>query len=188
MCGQEALPQITRSSVTGVCVTGVMRVALFLATLGVLAAGNTLDMANPSASVFKLAAGDVSYKIFGIVMWAAAISSVIGAAYTSVSFLRSFSSVLDKNYRMAVIGFIIFSAFVFAVVGHPVKILVLAGALNGLILPITRGVMLLAAYNKKIIGDYKHPKWMAVFGIIVALLTAYMGLMTLTTQLPKLFA
>jgi len=186
--GIEALPQITRSSVTGVCVTGIMRIALFLATLGVVAAGMQLDPANPPASVFKLAAGDFGYKIFGVVMWAAAISSVIGAAYTSVSFIRSFSPALDRNYRWLVIGFIIFSTFIFAVVGRPVKILILVGTLNGLILPITLGVMLLAAYNKKIVGDYKHPTWMTVFGGIVVLMTAYMGIMTVTTQLPKLFA
>lgn len=186
--GVEALPQITRSSVTGVCVTGIMRIALFLATLGVVAAGMHLDPSNPPASVFKLAAGNFGYKIFGIVMWAAAVSSVIGAAYTSVSFIRSFSPALDRNYRWLVIAFIIFSTFIFAVVGRPVKVLILVGTLNGLILPITLGVMLLAAYNKKIVGDYKHPLWMTVFGTIVVIMTAYMGIMTVTRQLPKLFA
>lgn len=186
--GVEALPQITRSSVTGVCVTGIMRVVLFLATLGVLAAGMTLDPANPPASVFQLAAGNIGYKIFGVVMWAAAISSVVGAAYTSVSFIRSFSPVLDRNYRWLVIFFILFSTLVFALVGRPVTILVLVGTLNGLILPITLGVMIIAAYNKKIVGEYKHPIWMAVFGAIVVLMTAYMGIMTLMTQLPKMFS
>ena len=186
--GIEALPQISRSSVIGVTATGIMRVFLFLATLGVLSAGLTLDPANPPASVFKLAAGEIGYKFFGIVMWAAAITSVIGAAYTSVSFLRSFSTFIEKNYRWFIIAFIIFSTFVFAVVGKPVKILVLVGTLNGLILPITLGVMLVAAYNKKIVGEYKHPVWMTVFGVIVVAMTAYMGYMTITTQLGKLFA
>ena len=186
--GIEALPQISRSSVIGVTATGIMRVVLFLATLGVLSAGMTLDPANPPASVFKLAAGDIGYKFFGVVMWAAAITSVIGAAYTSVSFLRSFSTVIEKNYRWFIIAFIVFSTFVFAVVGQPVKILVLVGTLNGLILPITLGVMLVAAYNKKIVGEYKHPVWIAVFGAIVVAMTAFMGYMTITTQLGKLFA
>ncbi|MCI1751167.1 NRAMP family divalent metal transporter [Megasphaera cerevisiae] len=186
--GVEALPQITRSSVTGVCVTGVMRVLLFLATLGVVSSGLVLDKANPPASVFLLAAGNVGYKIFGIVMWAAAISSVIGAAYTSVSFIRTFSKKLDINYRWLVIAFIVFSTLVFVIVGRPVFILVLVGTLNGLILPITLGVMLLAAYNKKIVGDYKHPKWMTVFGVIVVIMTAYMSVMTLITQVPKWFS
>lgn len=76
----------------------------------------------------------------------------------------------------------------FCVVGQPVKVLIVVGTLNGLILPITLGVMLLAAYNKKIVGDYKHPVWMAVFGALVVCMTAYMGFVTVTTQLGKLFS
>lgn len=186
--GIDALPQISRSSVIGITATGIMRVFLFLATLGVLTAGMTLDPANPPASVFKLAAGEIGYKFFGVVMWAAAITSVIGAAYTSVSFLRSFSTAVENNYRWFIIAFIVFSTMVFAVVGQPVKILVLVGTLNGLILPITLGVMLVAAYNKQIVGAYKHPVWMTVFGAIVVAMTAYMGYVTMTTQIGKLFA
>ncbi|OUO45900.1 NRAMP family divalent metal transporter [Megasphaera sp. An286] len=185
--GKEALPQITRSSVTGVCLTGVMRVFLFLATLGVVASGLQLDPANPPASVFKLAVGDIGYKVFGVVMWSAAISSVIGAAYTSVSFIRTFSPKIENNYRWFVIAFIVFSTVVFAFVGQPVKTLILVGTLNGLILPITLLVMIIAAHKKSIVGDYKHPVWMSIFGVIVVIMTAYMGVLTIMKQLPKLF-
>lgn len=185
--GREALPEISRSAVTGVCLTGVMRVLLFLATLGVVSAGLALDSANPPASVFHLAAGNVGYKVFGVVMWAAAISSVVGAAYTSVSFIRTFNKWIDANYRWFVIAFIIFSTFVFAVVGQPVKTLIVVGTLNGLILPITLLVMLVAAHKKSIVGDYKHPIWMTAFGAVVVAMTAYMGGLTLMKQLPKLF-
>lgn len=185
--GKKALPQITRSSVTGVCVTGVMRVVLFLAALGVISQGFQLDPSNPPASVFNLAVGNVGYKIFGVVMWAAAISSVIGAAYTSVSFIRSFSPKIENNYRWFVIAFIVFSTVVFAIVGQPVKTLIVVGTLNGLILPITLLVMIIAAHKKSVVGDYKHPVWMSVFGVIVVLMTAYMGVLTVINQLPKLF-
>lgn len=185
--GKEALPQITRSSVTGVCLTGVMRVFLFLATLGVVASGLQLDPSNPPASVFKLAVGDIGYKVFGVVMWSAAISSVIGAAYTSVSFIRTFSPKIENNYRWFVIAFIVFSTVVFAFVGQPVKTLILVGTLNGLILPVTLLVMIIAAHKKSIVGDYKHPVWMSVFGVIVVIMTAYMGVLTIMKQLPKLF-
>ena len=185
--GQKALPQITRSSVTGVCVTGIMRIVLFLAALGVISQGFQLDPSNPPASVFQLAVGNVGYKIFGVVMWAAAISSVIGAAYTSVSFIRSFSPMIENNYRWFVIAFIVFSTVVFAIVGQPVKTLIVVGTLNGLILPITLLLMFIAAHKKSIVGNYKHPVWMSVFGVIVVLMTAYMGALTVINQLPKLF-
>lgn len=184
--GKDALPQITRSSVTGICITGIMRTLLFLATLGVIAGGFVLDKANPPASVFLQAAGTVGYKIFGIVLWAAAISSVIGCAYTSVSFIRTFSAKLEANYRWLIIGFIIFSTLVFVIVGRPVFILVIVGTLNGLILPITLTVTLIAAHKKRVVGAYKHPVWMTVFGVIVVVLTTYMCGMTLLYQIPKL--
>lgn len=184
--GKDALPQITRSSVTGICITGIMRTLLFLATLGVIAGGFVLDKANPPASVFLQAAGTVGYKIFGIVLWAAAISSVIGCAYTSVSFIRTFSAKLEANYRWLIIGFIIFSTLVFVIVGRPVFILVIVGTLNGLILPITLTVTLIAAHKKRVVGAYKHPMWMTVFGVIVVVLTTYMCGMTLLYQIPKL--
>lgn len=185
--GVGALPEVTKSSVTGILVTGIMRVVLFLAALGVVAHGLAIDPANPPASVFKLASGEFGYKVFGIVMWAAAITSVIGAAYTSVSFIRTFHPKLDTNYRAIIIGFILISTLVFAIIGRPVKVLVLVGALNGLILPITLGTMLIAAYSKKIVGNYKHPLWMTIFGILVVIVMTYMGGYTLVNELPKLF-
>lgn len=185
--GVEALPEVTQSSVIGVVVTGIMRVVLFLAALGIVTQGLQIDAANPPASVFKLAAGEVGYKIFGLVMWGAAITSVIGAAYTSVSFIRTFHTSFEENYKLIIIGFIIVSTTVFVIVGQPVKVLVLVGALNGLILPITLGTLLIAAYKKTIVGNYHHPIWMTIFGAIVVILMTYMGGFTLINQLPKLF-
>ncbi|ERI08833.1 NRAMP family divalent metal transporter [Aneurinibacillus aneurinilyticus] len=186
--GKEALPQVTKGAVSAIGIASIMRIVLFLAALGIVAQGLTLDPANPPASVFQLAAGNIGYKIFGIVMWAAAITSVIGAAYTSVSFIRTFSPSLEKYHRAIIIGFIAISTLVFTLIGKPVKILVLVGALNGLILPISLGVILIAAYKTKIVGDYKHPLWLTLFGAIIVVAMAIMGGMTMVTELPKLFA
>ena len=80
-------------------------------------------------------------------MWSASITSVVGAAYTSVSFIRTLSLTVDRWHQWVIIGFIVFSTVVFVAVGRSVRILILAGALNGLILPIllaTGNVMALA--------------------------------------------
>ncbi|MEW9670361.1 NRAMP family divalent metal transporter [Ammoniphilus sp. 3BR4] len=185
--GVQALPDVTKSSVSAIGVASIMRIFLFLAALGVVAQGLQIDPANPPASVFQLAAGDIGYKMFGIIMWAAAITSVVGAAYTSVSFIRTLSPVIAKYDKWIIIGFIVVSTLVFVSIGRPVKILVLVGALNGLILPLSLGVMLIAAYKKTIVGDYKHPIWMAAFGAVVVVAMGLMGGYTLFTQLPTLF-
>ncbi|MBB5325622.1 Mn2+/Fe2+ NRAMP family transporter [Anoxybacillus tepidamans] len=186
--GKNALPEVTRSAISAIGVASIMRVVLFLAALGVVAKGLALDSSNPPASVFQLAAGNIGYKLFGIVMWAAAITSVIGAAYTSVSFIRTFHKNLETYHRWIIVAFIVISTIVFVSIGKPVKTLILVGALNGLILPISLGVMLIAAYKRNIVGDYKHPLWMTIFGSIVVMAMAYMGIYTLITQIPQLFS
>ena len=185
--GKENLREVTHSSVSGIIVASIMRIILFLAVLGVVSSGFSLDPDNPPASAFQHAAGVVGYKIFGLVLWAAGITSVIGAAYTSVSFLRSFHRKIDQHYKYWIIGFIVFSTVVFVLVGQPVTLLILAGAVNGLILPLTLGSVLLAAHNKKIVGDYRHPVWLTVFGAVVVALTAYLGVDTLISSIPQLF-
>jgi Mn2+/Fe2+ NRAMP family transporter len=186
--GKDALPEVTRSAISAIGVASIMRIVLFLAAFGVVAKGLALDSSNPPASVFQLAAGEVGYKLFGIVMWAAAITSVIGAAYTSVSFIRTFHKSLETYHRWIIVVFIIISTIVFVSIGKPVKTLILVGALNGLILPISLGVMLVAAYKRNIVGDYKHPLWMTIFGGMVVIVMAYMGVYTLITQIPQLFS
>ncbi len=185
--GVESLPEVTKSSVTGILVTGIMRVALFLAVLGVVTQGLAIDPDNPPASVFQLAAGDIGFRMFGVIMWAAAITSVVGAAYTSVSFIRTFSPVIEKYHNWIIILFIIISTLTFALVGRPVTILLLVGALNALILPLALGTLLIAAYKKNIVGDYKHPIWLTIGGGIVTIVMGVLGIMTLIEQIPLLF-
>ncbi|WP_226584876.1 NRAMP family divalent metal transporter [Halobacillus litoralis] len=185
--GQESLGQVTKSSVSAIGIASIMRIFLFLASLGVVASGFTLNPENPPASVFQAAAGNVGYKIFGVIMWSAAVTSVVGAAYTSVSFIRTFNKTIEKYHKWFIVAFIVISTTVFVSVGKPVKVLILVGSLNGLILPIALGVMLLAAYNKKIVGDYKHPLWLTIFGILIVAAMSYMGGMSLIQGIPQLF-
>lgn len=177
--GNENLSQVSRSAVSGIVITGVMRIVLFLAVLGVVAGGGILAKENPAASVFQLAAGNIGYKFFGVVMWCAAITSVVGCAYTSVSFLRSLHPFIEKFQRAFITAFILISTFVFAWVGNPVQLLVTAGAINGLILPIALAVILLASRKQKLVGTYQHPLWMQVFGWVVVLAMSAMSIVTI---------
>jgi Mn2+/Fe2+ NRAMP family transporter len=185
--GRAALPEVSRSAVTGIVVTSIMRVGLFLAVLGVVSAGAVLDPANPPGSVFRHAAGEVGLRLFGLVMWCAAVTSVVGASYTSVSFLRTLSARVETRQRATIIVFVLVSTAVFLAVGRPVQLLVAAGAANGLILPLALGAMLVAARRRDIVGDYRHPAWMIVFGWAVALAMTAMAAYTITTTLPTIW-
>ena len=177
--GVNALPKVNQSAATGILVTSIIRYFLFLATLGVVATGLVLSKDNPPASVFQLAAGQVGYRLFGVLMWSAAITSVIGSAYTSISFLRTFHPFLEKNHRYLTVAFISISTIVFLLIGKPVQILVFVGTINGFILPIALAIMLIAARNKRLVGNYKHPVWLQIAGWLVVLIMSGMALNTL---------
>jgi Mn2+/Fe2+ NRAMP family transporter len=179
LTGTENTKEVGRSAVSAILIASTMRILLFLAALGVVSKGLSLNSANPAASIFELAAGEIGYKIFGIVMWSAAITSVVGSAYTSISFFRSINKNFEKQERPMLIGFVLIALVVFLLVGKPVSILVVVGALNGFILPIALTLVLLGSMNKKIIGEYKHPKWLIGFGIIVILATLYLSIATI---------
>ena len=186
--GTGNLDKISRGSVTAIGITGVMRYLLFLAILGVVATGAVLDPKYPPASSFLIGAGQIGYRIFGVILWCAAVTSVVGASYTSISFLRTLFKPVEAQSRYWIMGFICVSSAIFATMGNPVKLLIVAGSLNGLILPISLGVMLLAAYRKDIIGDtYKHPVVLSVLGWIMVAFTAWMGFKSLT-GIMKLFS
>jgi Mn2+/Fe2+ NRAMP family transporter len=188
--GEKNLGEITKSSLMGMLIATIVRIFLFLAVLGVvvkLADGVTLDSSNPAADAFRLGAGELGYRFAGLVLLCAAVTSIIGAAYTSVSFLKTFHPAIAANENKVIIGFIAVSAIIMIAVGSPALLLVLAGAFNGLILPITLGICLIASQKKSIMGnDYKHPVILLVLGVVVVLISAYLGINTFVAQMGKL--
>ncbi len=172
--GKDALPEVNRSAVTGILLTATIRILLFLASFGVIAMGMTIDDANPPASVFQNAAGMIGFRIFGIVMWSAAITSVIGAAYTSVSFIKTLNPKIDARSNPVIICFIALSTLIFLFVGNPVSVLIWAGTINGFILPIGLALVLLASGKKGIVGEYVHPLLLQLAGwLVVAVMTFF---------------
>ena len=185
--GEENLKEVNKSAMLGMGVATVVRIFLFLAVLGVVTLGNELDPGNPAADAFKIAAGVVGYKIFGLVFLAAALTSIVGAAYTSVSFLKTLFKVVAKYENLFIIGFIVTSTLILIFLGKPVKLLILAGSLNGIILPITLAITLIASKKSSIVGSYKHSNILFYLGWIVVIVTAYIGVQSLSS-LTKLFA
>jgi Mn2+/Fe2+ NRAMP family transporter len=184
--GPENVGQATRSAGLGIGVATAMRVLLFLAALGVVSQGLALDSANPPASVFRLAAGQLGYRLFGAVMWAAAITSVVGSAYTSVTFVRTLRTGWERHTSALIVGFIALSTAIFLTVGRPVAVLIAVGALNGLILPVSLGAMLVASRRPDLLNGYRHPPLLTAAGAVVALTMAALGGYTLVTEIPPL--
>jgi Mn2+/Fe2+ NRAMP family transporter len=173
---------VTRSAVSGIVISTFMRFVLFLAIVGVLSHGATLAADNPAASVFRSAAGEVGFRVFGVILWSAAISSVVGAAYTSVSFFKTFHPVFARHERACISVFIVLSTSIFVLIGKPTQLLIFAGAINGLILPIALAIVLVAAASPRLMGTYRHPRWMLLSGWVVVLIMGGLSLRALWEQ------
>src|SRR5918998_829800 len=134
--GREHVRDITRGSITGIVITGIMRVVLFLAILG-----------------------------------------VIGASYTSVSFVTSRTRTSDRTRAILVCAFIAVTTLAFVLAGAaPTTLLVFAGAFNGLLLPIGIAVLLWVATRRSdLLNGYRYPRWLLVVGWAAWLLTLYLA-------------
>lgn len=174
--GESQLKQVNQSATTGMAVAALVRVLLFLAILGVVSQGFKLDPANPAGSAFQHALGTTGLKIFGVVFLAAAITSVVGAAYTSISFLKTLVPVIGKNPNLWTIIFIVISTLIAITVGNPAQVLVFVGTANGFILPITLAVMLVASQKSTIVGSYKHSRVFFWLGWLVVAITTGLAL------------
>lgn len=178
MKGEKELKYVNQGALTGIGVASLIRVLLFLAGLAVVTMGYKLDPSNPAASIFKYAAGNFGYKFFGILLFAAGMTSTLGSTFTSISFLNYTENAraqekIAKYNRLFVMGFIIISAAIFYFISQPAKILVVVGAINGFILPISLAILLIATMKKKITGSYHHPLLLSITGWIVVLFMAY---------------
>lgn len=184
LTGPEHVKDVHRASFQGILVTGVMRYVLFLAILGVVASGVVLDVsgqgANPAGAAFAAVLGDAGFRIFGFIFWAAAITSVIGAAYTSATFLSAFSRTLQGGWplQLTTVAFIVVSLVVYLLVGTaPAALLVFVGGFNGLILPIGLTIFMYIGWfrQRDVLGGYRYPRWLLVVGTLATALTWYMG-------------
>lgn len=183
--GNEHIKFVTKSAITGILISSFMRYILFLAAVGVVAQGIHLDKNNPAATIFETAGGRWGLFIFGIVLWSAAISSVIGASYTSYSFIKNLKARYLQNERIIISCFIIISTTIFIITGKPKEILLLAGLVNGLILPFALTIMLIAGRKLPVLKKYKYPFWIELMGWMVVALMGTMSSFALIEQLSK---
>ncbi|MBM38254.1 MAG: hypothetical protein CMO97_04190 [Woeseia sp.] len=170
--GENKIAQIDTASWAGISIAVIIRILLFLAVFGVIVTGATLDNANPAADAFRQGAGNFGYFIFGLVLFLASITSVVGNSYMAISLIKTLFPLIARNEKLWCIVFIIFTSLGTILINMPILLLMLAGLINSIILPIVLGIMLLATRRKDIVGDYSHPFYLSLLGFFVVIIMA----------------
>lgn len=183
--GSSSPKPFRRAAVLGASVSGVIRFSLFFAVIGVCCAGKTFLAAraaaiagsdNPAAETFLLAWGAWGKRLFGVTLFCAGFATTIGASYTSVSFLKTLHPFFARNERFFIPGMIACSALILLIFGNATGFAILSGTVNGFVLPISLGCILLAAHSRAIVGDYRHPLPLTIAGWIVAALSLVLAI------------
>lgn len=168
---------------------GIMIVVIFVVILIVkppvgMAVKETFVPTAPMDSIFPAILTLLGGTVGGYITFAGA-HRLIDAGITKEENLKEINKSSVMGIGIATIVRILLFLAILGVVVETATLLVLAGALNGLILPITLGVCLIASQKKSIMGEnYKHPIVLLILGIIVVVISAYLGI----TSLGKLSA
>ena len=165
----------------------LIRVLFFLACFGVVAHGMQIDTSDPARSIFQTGAGMFGYYLMGVVLFAAGVTTVIGAAVTLVSMIRNYFPKVAEKERETCIVFIAIATILMAVIGQPAAMLVAASSINGMVLPVLMVIMLIASRSKRVMGaEYHHPIVLTVIGVIMAVMFGYSAV-TNFSQVVSLF-
>lgn len=183
--GVENLDAVSKAALSGILVTGIARYVLFLAIFGVVASGVVIDIsgqaANPAAQAFDASLGEYGLRVFGLILWAAGISSIIGAAYTSMTFITVFSkNITERARNLCTVVFVLIALAIYLSIGKPpAALLVFAGGFNGLILPIGLTLFMYVGWRRSdLMEGYHYPRWLLVLGGLTCLLSWYMAIMS----------
>lgn len=178
--GVEHTEVISRASVYGILITGLMRFILFLAVLGVRQTGTPLSHHAPVFDAFRAGAGPLGFILSGCVFWSAAITSVVGCSYTATSFLGgSGGERAQARWIIAFIALSLVAVVLLKLMGwQPTPLLIAAGTINGVLMPVILGVILVAAYRPPIMGMYRHPWWVGALGLVAWSVTLFMAYRT----------
>ena len=184
----ENLRESRRDTVFAVALGGLITASVIVAASPLL--GQGADAANAAAVAEQLTPilGRAAPVFFGLGLFAAGLTSAItaplAAAYAVSGALGWPPDLRSGRFRM-LWGFVLVTGVVCAVTlgGAPYKVILLAQAGNGIVLPLTLILLLIVVNRTKIMGSYCNSRLANVLGAIVVVVISGLSLMQLARVL-----
>ncbi|MCI2790793.1 MULTISPECIES: Nramp family divalent metal transporter [Staphylococcus] len=163
----------------------------------ILISAATLIRGEEVSSVIQLARplepilGQAAPYAMSIGLFAAGLSSALasptGAAATISSLLGWKDGMSSKKYKTVFACIIIVGIISSALGFEPLQVVLVAQALNGMILPIVAIVIFIIVNRRRLLGDYVNNwKWNVIGGLVVAVIT-FLGGYSLVDAVAQLF-
>lgn len=170
---------------------GGLITAAILITSGTLMLGMDVKSAADLSVQLEPLLGSWSSIFLSIGLFAAGLSSAIatplGASYTLAGLLGWEYSNSDKRFRNVNLTIVAIGTVMSGIGLNPMTILLIAQALNGIILPVVVIYLVVITCNKKILGQYTNNAVAKIIGIIISVITVILGGSALISALQGLF-
>ncbi|WP_239762169.1 MULTISPECIES: Nramp family divalent metal transporter [unclassified Mammaliicoccus] len=157
--------------------------AAILITSGTLIHGKEVSSLVELSEPLKPILGDFAPIFMSVGLFSAGLSSAIaspmGAAATISSCLRWEGGVKSKKYRL-VFAIVIFIGIITSSLGfEPLEVLLIAQALNGIILPLIAILIFIILNKKNMMGKFANGIVLNIIGLFVVLVVSFLGVYSL---------
>ncbi len=157
--------------------------AAILITTGTLIHGKEVTSLVELSEPLKPILGDLAPIFMSVGLFSASLSSAIaspmGAAATISSCLRWKGGVKSKKYRL-VFAIVIFIGIITSSLGfEPLEVLLIAQALNGIILPLIAILIFVILNKKNMMGKFANGIVLNIIGLFVVLVVSFLGVYSL---------
>lgn len=169
--GEKNKTIVTEASNLSVILTSLVRLFIFFIIIGLTASQTVLFEGTILESAFNEIYGNFGGVALGILFIIAAITSIAATTYTAGTMIKSYNIALHNHLNIVLVMYIITAWLIYLIVYQPVSLILLSFALNGILIPVILGGVLHATRRPDIVGEYKHPLWMSIFGVLALIFT-----------------
>ncbi|RIL50995.1 divalent metal cation transporter [Mammaliicoccus fleurettii] len=180
--GVKDLKIVRTDTILAIGLGGLISAAILI-TAGTLIEGREVKSLVELSEPLKPILGDFAPLFMSIGLFSAGLSSAIaspmGAAATISSCLRWKGGLKSKKYRL-VFAIVIFIGIVTSSLGfEPLEVLLIAQALNGIILPLIAVLIFIILNKKNMMGKFANGIVLNIIGIFVVLVVSFLGIYSL---------
>ncbi|MBF7017830.1 Nramp family divalent metal transporter [Staphylococcus durrellii] len=178
-------------TIISITVGGIISAAILISAATLIKGkevSSIIQLADPLKPIF----GEFAPIIISIGLFAAGLSSAIasptGAAATISSLLGWEKGMRSKKYKAVFTAIILIGITTSALGFEPIQVLLVAQALNGIILPIVAILIFIVINKKQLMGKYANNIWLNIIGFIVVLIVSFLGVYSLIDAVTSIFS
>lgn len=175
---KEDLPAVRKDTILSILLGGLVSIAIIISAAAIQSKEiiNVADLAKGLVPLF----GNVSKYFLAIGLFAAGITSAItaplAAAYVAKGCLGFSGGLQSKSFRFVWMFILITGVFFSSINVKPIEIIKFAQVANGILLPVIAGILLWIVNKKSILGSFVNSKTQNVIGILILLITIFLGI------------